>query len=382
MIKNRLPSPIWINNNQTLEDHCQQWSELDAIALDTEFIRTDTFYPLPGLIQVGTGTEIFLIDPLTIDQWQPLAMLFDNNSVIKVLHACSEDLEVFKLLTGTVPRPLFDTQLAAAFANLGFSLGYQKLLNQLLNIDVPKDETRSDWRQRPLTDAQINYASLDVAHLLDVYKTLDQKLPASSKKAWLEDECLAITLNVLPNDPDNAWQDVKKAWQLNPQQLGVLKALCTFRETESRALDVPRNRVIPKGSLWPLAKYQPKTVGELHRIPDMRSNIVRQQGEQMVAVIKAGSQIPDHERPGKLPPPLPKAARDWGKRIKTILTQLADELDLPLELLIPGKLTTPILRNWLNTGHFALPDTLTGWRRDIIGTPLIKRLHQLSESDH
>ncbi|WP_067522237.1 ribonuclease D [Endozoicomonas ascidiicola] len=376
------PEPVWIDNNQSLEHYCQQWSELDAIALDTEFIRTDTFYPLPGLIQVGTGTEIFLIDPLTIDQWQPLAALFDNNGVIKVLHACSEDLEVFKLLTNTVPRPLFDTQLAAAFANLGFSLSYQKLLNQLLNIDVPKDETRSDWRQRPLTDAQVNYASLDVAHLLDVYKTLDQQLPASTKKAWLEDECLAITLNVLPNDPDNAWQDVKKAWQLNPQQLGVLKALCAFRETESRSLDVPRNRVIPKGSLWPLAKFQPKTPGELHRIPDMRSNIVRQHGEQMVTAIKAGSQIPDHERPEKLPPPLPKAARDWGKRIKTILTQLADELDLPLELLIPGKLTTPILRNWLNTGHFALPDTLTGWRRDIIGTPLIKRLHQLSESDH
>lgn len=376
------PEPVWITNNQTLEDYCQQWSALDAIALDTEFIRTDTFYPLPGLIQVGTGSDVFLIDPLLISQWQPLANLFENPGVIKVLHACSEDLEVFKLLTGNAPRPLFDTQLATAFANLGFSMGYQALLKHILNIDLPKDETRSNWRQRPLTEAQVRYASLDVTHLLEVYQHLDQLLTKSSKKAWFEDECLAITLNVLPYDPDNAWKDVKRAWQLRPQQLAVLKALCYFRETASREEDVPRNRIIPKGSLWALAKSQPRTMNALREIPDMRSNIIRQHGEQILDIIHSASQIPAEQRPAPLPAPLPKNAKDWGKQIKTLISQQAVELELPLELLTPSKLTSPLLRNWLDNGHFALPDTLTGWRRDIIAAPLIKQLNAMEEKGH
>ena len=374
------PEPVWLDTNEALETHCQQWSELNAIALDTEFIRTDTFYPQPGLIQVGTGEAIFLIDPLAIDQWQPFKALLENPGVIKVLHACSEDLEVFKLLTGAVARPLFDTQLAAAFANLGYSLGYQKLIKQLLDIDLPKDETRSNWRQRPLTPAQISYASLDVADLLAVYQTLDKQLSPSDKKAWLEDECLAITQNVLTSDPDNAWRDVKRAWQLQPQQLGVLKALCYFRETRSRELDVPRNRVIPKGSLWPLAKFQPVNDGDLRRIPDMHSNILRQHGDDISNIIKHARQMPESQLPKRLPPPLPKAARDWGKRIKKELTRRASELDLPQELLTPSRLATPILKHWFATGEFALPDTLIGWRRAIIGEPLIRHLQQSSES--
>ncbi|WP_257283588.1 ribonuclease D [Endozoicomonas sp. SESOKO1] len=371
------PEPVWINNNQSLEDYCQRWSSLDAIALDTEFIRTDTFYPRPGLIQVSTGPDVFLIDPLAIDRWQPLARLFADSSVIKVLHACSEDLEVFKLLTDTVPRPLFDTQLAAAFAGLGFSLGYQALLKQILNIDLPKDETRSDWCQRPLTEAQVRYASLDVVHLLEIYQHLDQRLAATPKKAWLEEECLALTFNVLPFDPENAWKDVKKGWQLRPQQLVVLKALCHFREVASRSLDVPRNRVIPKGSLWPLARFQPKVMNALREMPEMRPGIIRNHGEQILDIIRSSSQVPETQRPEKLPLPLPKNARDLGKQIKTLMSQLAVELQLPLELLMPGKLTTPLLRSWLDNGYFMLPDTLTGWRRDIIGTPLVRQLNQL-----
>lgn len=375
------PEPVWINNNQSLKDYCQRWSSLDAIALDTEFIRTNTFYPLPGLIQVGTGTDVFLIDPLTIDQWKPLARLFENSSVIKVLHACSEDLEVFKLLTETVPRPLFDTQLAAAFANLGFSLGYQALLKHILNIDLPKDETLSNWRQRPLTDTQVRYASLDVAHLLEIYKHLEQQLASTPKKAWLEDECLTLTLNVLPFDPENAWKKVKRGWQLRPQQLAVLRALCYFREVASRSQDVPRNRIIPEGSLWPLARFQPNSMNNLRKISKMHPNIIRNHGEQILSIIRSSSQVPEVQRPEKQPPPLPKSAKVWGKRIKILMSQLADELQLPLELLMPRKLTTPLLRCWQNNGQFILPDTLKGWRRDIIAPPLIQQINQLNQQE-
>ncbi len=373
--------PVWINDNQSLADYCQRWSNLAAIALDTEFVRTNTFYPQPGLIQVNTGQEIFLIDPLLISDWQPLAKVFDHSGIVKVLHASSEDLEMFKLLTGTVPRPLFDTQLAAAFANLGFSLGYQTLLKQLLNVELPKDETRSNWRQRPLTEAQIRYACLDVLHLLPVYQQLQQLLAKAAKQSWLEDDCLTLTLNVLPYDPDNAWKEVKKAWQLRPQQLLVLKVLCHYREVAARQQDVPRNRIIPKGSLWPLARFQPATIAALKKTPEMSPSVIRHHGKKILAIIHHASQMPEAQRPEKLPLPLPKTTREMGNQIKSLLLKRSAELELPPELLMPGKLTTPLLRGWLEDGQFSLPDTLTGWRRDVIGAPLVAQLNQLIQSE-
>ncbi len=375
------PEPVWINNNQLLDNHCQNWSNLPAIALDTEFVRTSTFYPQPGLIQVSNGQAVYLIDPLLINDWQPLARLFDHGGTVKVLHACSEDLEVLKLLTGTVPRPLFDTQLAAAFANLGFSLGYQSLLKQLLNTDLPKDETRSNWCQRPLTQAQVRYASLDVLHLLEVYQQLQQLLVKTVKQPWLEDDCLALTLNVLSHDPDNAWKEVKKAWQLRPAQLLVLKTLCHYREVTARQQDVPRNRVIPKGSLWPMARFNPTTMSALKKIPGMSPAIIRNQGEKILAIIQQANQMPSERRPEKLPLPLPKTARDMGSLIKSLLVKRSAELELPSELLMSNRLTKPLLRGWVEDGRFTLPDSLTGWRRDIIGVPLVAQLNQLIQTE-
>lgn len=368
--------PIWITQNSELEHYCQQWSELDAVALDTEFIRTDTFYPLPGLIQLGTGSEVFLIDPLTIDQWQPFARLLEDDQVVKVLHACSEDLEVLKRLTGTEPVSLFDTQLAAAFANLGYSLGYQPLLKLLLGVDLPKDETRSNWLQRPLTASQVRYASLDVVHLLEVYQNLKEKLEDKFKLQWLREDCAAMTENVLKNDAENAWKEVKRGWQLRPQQLAVLKALCIYREQESRRLDVPRNRVIAKGSLWPLARYQPKNKRSLAAIQDMKPNVLKKHGDRILAIIEAAANQSPDQHPKPLPAPIPKNAKEQGKRIKQLIGKQAENLGLPVELLLSGKITTPILRTWLDNGHFSLPATMKGWRREIIGAPLIEQLNQ------
>ena len=114
----------WIRDDQSLAEHCRDWHQLPFVAVDTEFMRVDTFYPKAGLIQIGDGQRAFLIDPLLIGNWQPLADLLEDSGVVKVLHACSEDLEVLLRLTGKLPQPLFDTQLAAGYLNLGFSMGY------------------------------------------------------------------------------------------------------------------------------------------------------------------------------------------------------------------------------------------------------------------
>ena len=155
--------PVWIAQDDDLAQLCARLRQQAAIAVDTEFMRTDTFYPIAGLIQLGDGKTSYLIDPLAITDVAPLRELMLDEQVVKVLHACSEDLEVFECLLQVVPAPIFDTQIGAAFAGLGFSMGYANLVKTLLHTEIPKDETRSDWLQRPLSASQLKYAALDLS---------------------------------------------------------------------------------------------------------------------------------------------------------------------------------------------------------------------------
>ncbi|WP_062268645.1 ribonuclease D [Endozoicomonas arenosclerae] len=368
------PDPIWVLDSDSLSQYCQQWLELDAIALDTEFIRTDTFYPVPGLIQVGTGQEVFLVDPVSVKDWSAFGEVLQAESVVKVLHACSEDLEVFNILTGCRPVSLMDTQLAAAYAGLGHSLSYQNLLKNLLNVDLPKDATRSDWLQRPLTEAQISYATLDVVHLLEAYQLLLDILKGKPQLDWVKEDCNKLVTGPLFPDPREVWKDVKRAWQLNPQQLAVLRELCEYREKEARHTDTPRNRIIAKGSLWPIARYMPDNIRSLSAIQDMKPKTLRKYGDTILELVEQAKKQPEESYPDKLPAPLPKSARDYGKLIKAWVQHKSDELGVPVELLFPGKMSNAILRQWQSSGRFSMPESIKGWRQTEIAEPLIVTL--------
>ncbi|KEQ17402.1 ribonuclease D [Endozoicomonas numazuensis] len=370
------PDPIWVLDSESLNHYCQQWLELDAIALDTEFIRTDTFYPIPGLIQVGTGEEVFLLDPLSVQDWGPFARVLQSKSVVKVLHACGEDLEVFNILTGCRPVALLDTQLAAAYAGLGHSLSYQNLLKTLLEVDLPKDATRSDWLQRPLTEAQVSYATLDVVHLLEAYQLLLKQLQDKPQLQWVQEDCDALLSSPLFPDPSEIWKDVKRAWQLRPQQLAVLRKICEYRELEARKSNTPRNRVIPKGSLWPIARDMPDNIRSLSSIQDMKPKTLRKYGEIILDLVEQAKDIPETEYPDQLPAPLPKAARDYGKLIKAWVQEKSAELNIPVELLFPGKMSNALLRQWQNNGQFSIPESIKGWRQREIAKPLILALKE------
>ncbi|MEO1087605.1 MAG: ribonuclease D, partial [Acidobacteriota bacterium] len=166
-----IPSPAnvsyqWIDTADALEVACRRWLGASAIALDTEFVRERTFFPILGLIQVNDGAQISLVDPLAIDDLSSFAAVLREPSVLKILHSCSEDLEVFDVHLDTVPEPLFDTQVAATLLYPSNPPGYARLIGELFELEVPKGETRSNWLRRPLRDAQKHYAALDVAYLL------------------------------------------------------------------------------------------------------------------------------------------------------------------------------------------------------------------------
>ncbi|MDR6358100.1 ribonuclease D [Pseudomonas psychrotolerans] len=269
-------APHWIRDDAALAALCQRCQSLPFIALDTEFMRVDTFYPKAGLIQIGDGEQAYLVDPLCISDWTPFAALLEDPKVVKVLHACSEDLEVLLRLTGSLPQPLYDTQLAAAYLGLAHSMGYSRLVAEVLQIDLPKDETRSDWLQRPLTPLQERYAAADVTHLAEVYRQLDARLD-ERRRAWLLEDGADLVANLRrTSDPWEAYREVKLAWRLSRQQLAVLRVLCHWRELTARERDQPRNHVLRERSLWPLARFQPTDKQALARIDDMHPRTVRQ----------------------------------------------------------------------------------------------------------
>lgn len=365
-----------VDTDAALAALCVQWTELPALGLDTEFERSRTYYPHPALLQVGDGHTAYLIDPLAITDLSPLRAVLGAPGVTKVLHGCSEDAEVFRRLGAAAPRPLFDTQLAAAFAGYGYALGYARLVEALLGAGLPKDETRSDWLQRPLTESQRNYAALDVAYLLPLYRILAARLTAAGRRSWLEEEVeRALTRSRLDSNPDTAYHHIAQAHLLGRRGLAVLRALAAWRERAARQRDRPRNFIVRDATLLAMAQHPPTTLQGLHELDGLHPRELARSGTAMLRAIHAGLALPDAELPPPLPDPnelRPHAA--LVRRLRQTVRERAHELGLPPELVAARRTIESLVRHVKLAGNTALTPELGGWRRGVIGEPLLDLL--------
>ncbi|MAR02060.1 MAG: ribonuclease D [Oceanospirillaceae bacterium] len=364
----QLTQPVWITRDTELADACEHWADAEFLALDTEFVRTTTFYPKPGLIQLATTEECWLIDPLSITDWEPFRVLMRNPAVIKVFHSCAEDLEVCKRLFNELPDPLFDTQLAMAFAGHGHSVGFQRALSELLQVDIPKEATRSDWLKRPLSPDQVEYAVADVYYLRRIYPLLRDELVAQNRLSWLEEDCQRLLSDSRTTDDDfrDSYRRVKLGWKLRPQEQYILQQLSIWREHEARRRDVPRNKVADDRSLWNMARYKSSSKQELHKA-GLPPHIYREAAEQLLDIISAALQADESQWPVMLDRPLSVEDGNRLKALKEIVNQRAEALQLPSELLASKRLLTPLARSDSDEIPSGLQD---GWRRDAVGTAL------------
>jgi ribonuclease D len=374
--------PHIINQNAELAEYCRQWLALPFVAIDTEFVRTETFFPIAGLIQVGDGERAYLIDPLTITDWSPLVALLECHQVVKVLHACSEDLEVFQHLCGALPAPLFDTQIAAAYLGMDFSMSYSRLVSRLLDIELPKDETRSDWLQRPLSPQQLQYAADDTLHLAQIYKLMAPRLQDAGLESWLLEDTAEMVANArLMQDAEQAYRRIKQAWRLKPAELAVLQVLCDWRERAARQRDVARNRLLREATLCPLAQRQPDTLAQLSRLDDMHPRTVRHDGETILELIRQGQQVPEAQWPESVPEPLPADANRLLKILRKVGQRHAERLGMASELMLRKKVLEAMVRTGYPCGPYSLPDELGGWRRELMGEELLSLANQFSSKE-
>ncbi|GAA6153152.1 ribonuclease D [Pseudoteredinibacter isoporae] len=354
---------VWLDNSQALSELCERCSNLPAIAVDTEFMRSSTFYPKIGLLQINDGEQNFLIDPLVFDtqELEPLRELWRNTAVVKVLHACSEDLEVFQHWLGVVPQPLFDTQMAANYAACGFSLSYAKLVQQFLDLELEKGETRSDWLKRPLSESQCHYAALDVEYLLDIYQRLSAQLEEKQRLGYLQEDCQRLLDNAQAEfDPMMAYLKVKSAWRLSSRSLGVLQALCVWREEQARERDIPRNRLCKDPQLFTIAKRPPKRVKDLARIEGLPGRTLREDGETIVQIVEQVLED-NNQWPESLTRPLSVEQGQQLKMLREHGHQLADSIGLAPELLFNKKEWEELIRYLLFNSPLQ-SSRFQGWR--------------------
>lgn len=366
------PETLMIDQDAELARRCADWLQRPFVAVDTEFERTETFFPIAGLIQICDGERAYLIDPLAISDWSPLVEVLQSPEVIKVLHSCSEDIEVFLKLCGAVPVPLFDTQLAAAYLGMGFSMGYSRLVKALLDIDLSNEETRSNWLQRPLSEAQLSYAAADAVHLAELYRIMAPRIDAAGLTDWLlEDTAAQVAAAQRIQEPETAYLNVKQAWRLKPVELAVLKVLASWREREARDRDQARNRMLRERTLCPLAQRQPDNLQALSRIEDMHPRSVRQHGNEILELIREGQDVASRDWPERLPEPLPADANRLLKALRKVGQQHAERLGIAPEIMLRKKTIEALVRTGYPAGPYSLPEDFTGWRRELMGEELL-----------
>lgn len=349
--------------------------EKSAVAVDTEFARFNTYYPIVGLVQIYDGDHCYLIDPLEVEDLSPLKELLADESVTKVLHACSEDIEVFCDALGVAPKPIFDTQIAAALLGVGFSVSYQNLVKHYLEILVPKEETRSDWLQRPLTNGQLEYAALDVIHLLEVYELQRVSLEDLSRADWVTEECDSLAEDIPTQiDPEDYYKKVKNLWRLKPDQLFVLQQLCAWRERTARVKNLPRNRIVDEKALFQIASLGLADRKAFRDQAGLTSRQLRYHGDELEELLITWRGEPEHRFPSAVERTNTPVNSKVLKNLKQVVNDRAEELNVAPEMLAKRRHLEQLIRSEAKTGEYRLPSALGGWRQNIIGYRLLEEV--------
>ncbi len=365
-----------ITTTDALAVFCEQAKAHPYVTIDTEFLRERTFYSRLCLIQMALppfsgpkseGGPAVLVDPLAPGlSLEPLYDLFRHEATVKVFHAARQDLEIFFHDAGIFPTPLFDTQIAAMVCGFGEQVGYETLVRKIAKANLDKSSRFTDWSQRPLSAAQLEYAIADVTHLRAIYEYLHSQLEKSGRAPWVAEEvAVLVDPETYITRPDDAWQRVRTRTN-SPRFLAVVRKLAEFREQYAQSRNVPRSRVFKDDALVELASTRPQTEADLGR-----SRLLLREGRRpeiaqgILAAVKAGMEDPD-------PPRLPKEQHNppgnaaLGELLRVLLKAKAEETGVAPKLIA----TTADLDS-IAQGARDVP-ALHGWRAEVFGSDALR----------
>lgn len=342
-----------------------------TLMLDTEFVRTRTYYAKLGLIQIFDGHQCFLVDPVLNDLdecrfWQRLEQHH------WVLHAFGEDLEIIAPHVSQFGLSVFDTQIAASFLGHGISLGYQGLIQQTTGVLLDKGESRTDWLARPLTERQLDYAAKDVIYLKSAYEQQLEELKAKGLYDYVLSESARIaTIRCLKPREQNAYLDVKNAWKLTRQQLAVLQQLAAWRLRCAIEKDMPVNKIVHADTLWAIAKYQPQTKNDLKNT-GISPQAFRIHAQKLLHIVKQAQQISEQQWPDKI-----KRMIDYPdykpmlSKFREAATEAEQHTGIPADVLAPKRLIHELfIWQWKlseqERQNSSKPALISGWREEVL----------------
>lgn len=373
------PQPVhWIDQASQLPALCQTLQSQPLLAVDTEFVRTNTFFPIPGLIQIATPTDIYLVDPVRIprEELQPLGQCLFAADKTLLMHSGGEDLELFQLLWGALPSHLYDTQIAASFVGFDRQTGLQRLLKEALAVELGKEETRSDWTKRPLTDSQIHYAAEDVRHLFRLKQLLDERLSILSRKHWCEEECEALLEKYRHKTPDDQlYLGFSSASRFKPEQQAAMQHLVAWREDQARKRDIPRTFIAKDAVLYGLVEKMPRHRGALEEL-GLQGGQIRRWGDELIKQLNTGLKLAAPTQP--IPEPLNKRQQSLYKELRDVVAGLATEIGLPPEVLASKAQLSDYLVKYLQGDDESR--VFGGWRAQIVLPRL--QAHRFSSNDN
>lgn len=354
---------LWCDTNDAIGSWLADLAPGSPVYLDTEFMRERTFWPELALVQVHDGHGIRLIDTPRITPLV-LAPLFSNHTL--VMHACSEDLEAIASFTGAYPVAIEDTQIAAALTGEDMQLGYQKIVQMLLDVELPKGATRTNWLKRPLSEEQLHYAEDDVKYLPAVADILRERLASLGRMDWWQEECSRLLTQATRDElPEDAWRGVKGAGLLPDQARAVLSVLAPWRNRMARERNLPKSFVIKDAQLLDLARAGRTDRGILADI-GLHPKSIRRDGEVLMALIEEGGRA-------TVPPPLPGPPdaheKKLAKALRSKVGQIADQVGLKPDVLMRRRWLESLIRH-----PERVPEPLTGWREDVVTKPLLELL--------
>lgn len=360
----------FVDTPEQLHDLCQQIATVPWVALDTEFLREKTYYPKFCLLQIATPDWVACVDPLVLTDLNELLDALYRPTLLKVFHSCRQDLEIFFQLRGSVPQPIFDTQLAAPLLGFQDNTGYAMLVSSFLNINLNKAYTRTDWSIRPLSAEQINYAAEDVIYLAQIYQKIIKQLDDLGRLNWLKDDFEQLNdPELYQMDPENAWFRIKGKNKLTGRQLSIVQALSLWRERIAQQENRPRNWLMRDDLLIEFAKLQPDSIEALAGIRGVHEKIVYRYGKVLIQLLTEAKQRP--------PKPLNEKDKAFKKTpeqeaimdlLAAIVRLRADQNRLNPNILATRKDLEDLLNQ---PPEGAL---LKGWRSTMVGQELLKAL--------